>query len=139
LHTSFHGKMSSRFLPKSACRKYDAYRQGKSEIQGNDVFECIPEIFTCIEALFTVKIRQFHRSRLLMQFIASSLSNLVSPVWGVRVMGQNYVLSLQSCANCSQHLCLQNNLPAKTTLTGVTVLAIASLKCCAFTRALGHA
>ena len=94
------------------------------------------EIFTCIEALFTVKIRQFHRSRLLRPFDTGSLLYLLSSVWPVRVMVQNYVLSLQSRANYSQDLCLQDNVPAKTTLIGITALAIDSLKCRAFARPL---
>src|SRR4051812_1319577 len=94
------------------------------------------EIFTCIEALFTVKIRQFHRSRLIRPFDTGDRLEHVSSVWAVRVMGPNSALSLQSCANCSRHLCLQDNVPAKTTLIGITTLAIDSLKCSAFTRPL---
>ena len=91
------------------------------------MFKCMPEIFVCIEALITAKISKFHISRLLRPFDTGSLLDLVSSVWGVRVMVQNYVLSLQSRANYSQDLCLQDNVPAKTTLTGVTALAIDSL------------
>lgn len=63
-----------------------------------------------------MKIRQFHRSRLLRPFDISTLSDLASPVCTVRVMEQKPVLSLQSCANFSQHVCLQDNVSAKATL-----------------------